>query len=561
MLIAVISVFAALSTAPVAADLVLVNGKVVTVDPERPQVTAVAVEGSKIVSVGNDRQIRAMVGDTTQVIDLQGQLMIPGFIEGHGHFRGLGESLVQLKLSEATSWGEIVQAVRHRVDETPQGQWIVGHGWHQEKWKTPPALHVDGYPTHDRLSQVAPNHPVVLYHGTGHMLVANAMALRLAGVDSTTPDPPGGTILKNNRGEPIGVFRETAQRWVDDAYRTSRAKRTAKQIEAEELLFFEAASRECLRNGITSFHNAGCSAAMVDRYRRYQQQGRLKVRLWLMLNESNERLRDALPRYRTLSPDPYLAVRGIKRMADGALGSHGAWMRLPYDDLPTSTGLVVTPLDDLRQTAELAAKYNYQLCVHAIGDRANREVLDLYQQIFKEHPTRSDWRWRVEHAQHVDPEDQPRFGELKVIASMQANHCTSDGPFVVRRLGERRARQGAYAWRSLLDHGAIVINGTDAPVENVNPIGSFYAAVTRRMSGGQAFYAEQAMTRSEALRSYTINAAYATFEESIKGSITPGKLADLVVLSNDILTCPAEQLPQTNVLLTIVGGTVAYRAP
>jgi predicted amidohydrolase YtcJ len=549
-------------TAPAPADLVLLNGNVVTVDAQRPRVTAVAVGGATILAAGSDQQIQEYVGSATQVVDLRGRLMIPGFIEGHGHFRALGQSLVQLDLSRAETWDEIVQAVARATHDTPPGQWIVGHGWHQEKWLRRPSPHVDGYPTHDGLSGVASGHPVVLYHGTGHMSVANALAMQLAGVDRDTADPPGGTILRNGLGEPVGVFRETAQQWVDRAYSASRAARTPEEIEAEELRFFEAAATECLRKGITSFQDAGCSLAEVDRYRRYEQQGRLKLRLWLMLNDSNDRLRFALPRYRTGSDgDRYLTIRAIKRMVDGALGSHGAWMLQPYDDLPGSTGLVVTPIDELRETAELAVQHDYQMCVHAIGDRANREVLDLYEQIFREHGDRGDWRWRIEHAQHVDPADLPRFGQLGVVASMQANHCTSDGPFVVRRLGERRAKLSAYAWRSLLDRGAVVINGTDAPVEDVNPLGSFYAAVTRRMRDGNTFFAHQAMTRSEALRSYTLDAAYAAFEDSRKGSITPGKLADLVVLSNDIMSCRPDELPETRVVFTIVGGQIAYAAP
>lgn len=278
---------------------------------------------------------------------MRGRPAIPGFIEGHGHFRALGQSLVQLDLSHAETWDEIVQAVARVTRDTPSGQWIVGHGWHQEKWLRRPSPHVDGYPTHDELSRVAPSNPVVLYHGTGHMSVANALAMQLAGVDRETVDLAGGTILRNNQGEPVGVFRKTAQQWVDRAYSASQAARTPEEIEAEELRFFEAATDECLRKGITSFQDARCSLADVDRYRRYEQQGRLKLRLWLMLNDSNDRLRVALPRYRTASDaDSHLTVRAIKRMADGALGSHGAWMLQPYDDLPSSTGLVVTPIDE-----------------------------------------------------------------------------------------------------------------------------------------------------------------------------------------------------------------------
>jgi predicted amidohydrolase YtcJ len=259
--------------------------------------------------------------------------------------------------------------------------------------------------------------------------------------------------------------------------------------------------------------------------------------------------------------DRRLTVRAIKRLIDGALGAHGAWLLEPYSDLLESVGLIGTPVDSIRATAELAIADGFQLCVHAIGDRGNREILDLYEATFKKHPGKCDLRWRVEHAQHLHPDDVPRFASLSVIASMQGIHCTSDGPWVPKRLGDKRSKEGAYAWRSLLDSGAVVSNGTDTPVEDVDPIANFHALVTRKMKDGSAFYPEQRMTRDEALRAYTYTAAYAAFEEKSKGSLTPGKLADIVVLSRDILTIPEDDIPGTEVLFTILGGKVLYQSP
>ncbi len=312
---------------------------------------------------------------------------------------------------------------------------------------------------------------------------------------------------------------------------------------------------------MTSFQDAGSSFETIARLRGAAEDGLLGVRLWVMIRERNDALEQAAGDYPLIGAvDNMLTVRAIKRTIDGALGSHGAWLLEPYSDLPESAGLNTVPVADLERTARIALDHGLQLCVHAIGDRANRETLDLFERTFEAHPDKRDLRWRVEHAQHLHPSDVPRFAELGVIASMQAVHCTSDGPWVPLRLGDERSANGAYLWRDLVDSGAVVSNGTDAPVEDVDPIANFHASVTRRMSNGEAFYPEQRMTRMEALRSYTINAAYAAFEEQIKGSLTPGKLADVTVLSQDIMTIPEDEIPQTEVVYTIVGGKVSYRA-
>jgi predicted amidohydrolase YtcJ len=536
------------------ADLVLRGGKIITVDERQPVAEALAVRGDRLVAVGDNRDLEKLIGPQTRVIELDGKTAVPGFIEGHGHFTWLGQSRMMLDLRLAKSWDEIVAIVEAAAQKAPPGEWILGSGWHQEKWTVRPEPHVQGYPTHDRLSRVSPNNPVLLTHGAGHMSVVNAEAMRRAGVDASTPNPPGGELLKDAQGRPTGVLRETAQGLVERALNDPRGGNLRKAI--------ELATEECLSKGVTSFQDAGSSFAVIDTLKALAAEGQLKVRLWVMVREGNGALVRRLDTYRMIGfGDHHLTVRGIKRSIDGALGSHGAWMLAPYDDLLESRGLNTTSIDSLRETAELAVKHDYQLCVHAIGDRANREVLNLFEETFREHPSQTSRRWRIEHAQHLHPDDIPRFAQAGAIASMQGVHCTSDAPFVVTRLGTDRARSGAYVWRSLLDAGAKVTNGTDAPVEDVSPIASFYASVTRRLPDGSTFFPEQCMTREEALRSYTLDAAYAAFEEDLKGSLTPGKLADFVVLSKDILSVADDEIPTTQVVMTVIGGKVAYEQP
>ncbi len=543
------------------ADLVLTNGKVVTMDPERPEAEAVAVRGYTIAAVGSSEEIERYVGPDTRVIDLEGRLAIPGFIESHGHYMSLGESKMILDLTEVRSWEEIVEMVADAAAEAPPGAWIRGRGWHQEKWDRIPEPNVDGVPLNTELNRVAPDNPVYLTHASGHASFVNARALELAGIDASTPDPPGGTIVRDGRGRPTGFLRETAQRIVQRVMNEELEARSPEEIEGERRRAVELAGRDALSKGVTSFHDAGSSFETIDFLRRLETEGALPVRLYVMVRyETNEEMAEKLPDYRmTAEGNDFLTVRAIKRQVDGALGSHGAWLLEPYEDLPTSTGLVLEPLEEIRRTAELAVKYGFQVNTHAIGDRANREILDLYEAVWREAGVDGrELRWRIEHAQHLAPEDVPRFAELGVVAAMQGIHATSDGPWVLKRLGEERARTGAYLWRDLLDSGAVVTNGTDTPVEDVDPIASFYASVSRKMADGERFYPGQAMTREEALASYTINGAYAAFEEEIKGSLAPGKLADITVLSRDILTVPEEEIPGTEVVYTIVGGEVRY---
>lgn len=546
------------------AELVLRGGVVLTLEDDLPRAEALAVQGGRIVAVGNDAQIAQWIGPSTRVIELGGRTVMPGFIEGHGHFFSLGASRQQLDLASARSWEEVVAQVAEAARRTPAGQWIVGRGWHQGKWRQPPTPHVQGYPVHDALSRVTPEHPVLLRHGTGHMLLANRRAMELAGIDRRLDQPiPGGEILRDEAGRPTGVFRENAARLIERAYAAPRQSRTSQQRRAELRQQALLAAEQCLHYGVTSFQDAGASLEEVQVLEELAEAGQLPVRLWVMLGESNDVLRRTLPQVRRVeAAGGFLTVRGIKRLVDGALGTHGAWLLAPYDDLPGSVGNNTLPLAELEATAELALTHDMQLCVHAIGDRANREVLDLFERVWARHGVAGEkLRWRIEHAQHLDPADIPRLARLGVIASMQASHAPSDGPFVVARLGLRRAQLGAYAWRSLLDSGALIVNGSDVPVEPLDPRVSLVASVTRRMASGQAFFPEQAMTRREALLSYTRWAAQGAFEEAVKGTLAPGKYADLVLLNHDPTTLPAEQWPTLRVLATIVGGKVAWQAP
>jgi predicted amidohydrolase YtcJ len=546
---------------PEPADLVLLNGRVVTLDPALPSVQALAARGDTIAAVGSDDEVGKLVGPRTRVIDLEGRLAIPGFIEGHAHFVSLGQSKRILDLRTARNWDEIVARVEAAARTAPPGAWILGRGWHQEKWASRPSPAVAGYPVKDALDRVAPGHPVRLRHASGHASIVNALALERAGIGPASPDPPGGTIVRDRAGRPTGVLIEAADDAVQNAVDADRARRPAAEADAELRRDVELATDECLSKGITTFHDAGEDLKTVDRLRGMAEAGELRLRLYVMLSDTDEIIAPRLREGPLIEiGHRHLTVRAIKRYMDGALGSHGAWMLAPYADLKESTGLPAEPVAQLEATARLAAENGFQLCVHAIGDRGNREVLDVYDRTFRAFPALKDPRWRIEHAQHLDPADVPRFARLGVIAAMQGIHCTSDGPWVAERIGVERARTGAYAWRRLLDSGALVINGTDAPVEDVDPIACFHASATRKMKDGAAFFPEQRMTREEALRSYTASAAYAGFEEGIKGTLTPGKLADVVVLSRDILAVPDDEIRSARVLFTIVGGRVAYRA-
>lgn len=539
------------------ADLVLTNAEVITMWDQIPSAEAVVISGDTIVFVGSNEDAMKYSVGTTKIIDLEKKTVIPGFIDSHAHFMGIGKSRMNLDLRDAKNWDEIISIVVKSSSEKKPGDWIIGRGWHQEKWASAPSPGVEGYPTHVVLSSAVPLNPVLLTHASGHAVFANALAMELAGVTDSTADPYGGRIVRDSAGAAIGVFEEDAEQLIAKVYDAYLKNKSAEELKEDNVKAASLASEECLSKGITTLHDAGVFFETIDLYKELFDLGNIRIRLNVMLGESNKNLKDKILNYRIEGyADNHLSVRSIKKYIDGALGSRGAWMLSSYDDLPGHSGINVTSLSELIETAEIAAANGFQLCTHAIGDRGVREILNIYEAAYV--AAGKNMRWRVEHAQHVSDEDISRFAELGVIAAMQGIHCTSDAVFVEKRLGEKRARENSYSWRKLIDSGCIICNGTDAPVEDVDPLKSFYASVTRRLSDGSAFYPGQKMSRYEALKSYTANGAFASFDENIKGTLQPGKLADIAVLSQNILTVPDEELLNTNVLMTIVGGKILY---
>jgi predicted amidohydrolase YtcJ len=541
------------------ADLVLLNGKIYTVSDPDTIFEAIAVQDDKILSVGSNEQIKIYTGQKTKVIDLNQKPVYPGFIESHAHFMKLGYFKMKLDLKKTKNWTEIITLVKSAVADSKPGEWIEGRGWHQEKWDRLPDPMIEGYPVHNKLSEISPDNPVYLKHTSGHAIIANKIAMDLTGIKRDTPDPLGGRIIRDDAGNPTGIFLETAEDTIYNKLKETEELEDPDIIERKKRQAFRLASQNCIENGITSFHDAGVSFKNIKFFKDMVDEKRSPIRLWVMISEINDSLQHKLGDYKIINyGDHRLTVRAIKRYMDGALGARGAWLLEPYTDLPGTAGLATKPLADLKKTAQLAINHGFQICTHSIGDRGNRETLNLYQEIFKTHPDKKNLRWRIEHAQHLHQDDIPRFKELNVIAAMQSNHCISDGPWVPKRIGEKRSQSGAYVWRDLLKSGAVICNGTDAPVEDVNPLTNFHAAITRQLPDGSFFYPEQSMTRTESLKSYTINGAYAAFEEDIKGTIEPGKLADLVVLSKDIMIITAEEILTTEVIYTIIGGDIVY---
>ncbi len=550
------------SSGTLPADLVLRNGKILTMDPNRPQAESIAMKSDRIVAVGQDRDVQSYVGPDTRVIDLFGNLAVPGLIEGHGHFMSWGESLTELELRHALTWDDIVQLVGKTAREARPGEWIVGRGWHQDKWERRPSPNVEGLPMHDTLSRASPNNPVLLSHTSGHGIFVNAKALEEAGITSDTPDPPGGEIVRDQSGRPIGMLRENGATPVREAFARYRARRRPAEIDADRRRWVKLAADAAIANGITSFQDMGSTFETIDFLKRIADEGNLPIRMYVAVQESSEVMKDKLADYRLVGyGNGYLTVRAIgEKVLDGALGTHGGWLLEPYSDLPRSTGMNVTPVAEIERSAELAIAHGYQMAIQGIGDRAARELFDIYEKTFARHPDERDLRWRIEHAQVIHPDDLPRFAKLGVIPSIQGIFACSDGPWVVARLGRERAAERGYVFRAMIDSGAIVTNGTDPPVEEIDPMASFHCSITRELPDGSLFFPEQAMTREQALRSYTYGNAYAAFEEQEKGSLAPGKLADITVLSKDIMTVPASEIRGTKVVYTIIGGRVRYQA-
>jgi predicted amidohydrolase YtcJ len=543
------------------ADLVVIGGTIYTANDQQPQAEAVVVKGGKIEFVGNRKEASEWIGEKTQVVDLKGKTMTPGFIESHGHIMGLGYSELNLDLMSVKSFEEAIEKVKEAVAKAQPGQWIVGRGWHQDKWDKKPEKMIKGFPVHQLLSAVSPDNPVFLRHASGHAGFANAKAMQMAGVNQLSVEKlgkeigEGGEIIRDPLGNPTGLFNERAQGLI-----TSHIPDNTEETDTQAL---ELAIAACARNGITSFHDAGASRENINLFRKFKKEGKLDTRLYVMLTGFD---RNMIYEYFRKGPeidqDHLLTVRSIKLNCDGALGSRGAWLLEPYTDRPDFSGMATLPMDTVLKTSREALKYGFQVCSHAIGDRANQEILDRYETAFKENAAKAkDHRFRIEHAQHLYPADIVRFVKLGVIASMQAIHLSSDRPWAIDRLGEKRIKEGAYMWQSLLKSGAKVINGTDVPVEPINPIASFFASVTRQTLKSEpegGYESTEKMTREQALRSYTLDAAFGEFEEGSKGSIEPGKLADFTIFSKDIMTIPDPEILTTEVSMTIMGGKIVY---
>lgn len=545
------------------ADLVLHGGVIETLNPTQPEVQALAVRDGKILAVGSDTAIAHYIGKHTRVLDLHGAFVTPGFVEGHGHLLQTGESLLQLNVGTAPNWDAIVAMVKAAVAKAKPGEWIVGQGWQQTKWNKVPQPNIGGLPLPASLDAVSPDNPVILLHASRHAIYANAAALKAAGITHQTPNPPGGSIVRDAQSHAIGMLRDTAAALVSAAYERHLASLSPAARAARREQVLKLAIHNEISKGITTFVDMGEDFKTIDWLKRQTAQG-LPLRLYVnVAGESVAALNAHLAQYRTIGyANNHFTVRGVGEiLSDGALGTRSAWFLKPYSDAPDITGKNVTPMNEIRQIAEIASRDHFQLAVHAIGDRANHEVLDVYQKIFSEDPATHALRWRVEHAQHLDPADIPRFAALGVIASMQSIHACSDAPMVIPRIGEQRAQQGAYVWHSLIASGAMVLDGTDTPVEDTRVIPNFYCGVTRSYAPGKYFFPDQVKARKQELRSYTWNNAYALFEENELGSLTPGKLADMDVFSGDLLTMPANDILRTRVLYTIVGGKIVYTRP
>ena len=530
------------------ADLIVTNARIYTSDVNRPIVEALAVRNGRLAFVGSNRGALALAGPRTERLDLTGRTVITGMVDAHAHLLGLGQALRTVDLVGTRSYDEVVARVAERAKTARPGEWIRGRGWDQNDWAD------TRFPTHAALSRAVPNNPVYLTRVDGHAGLVNAKALELAQVTAATPDPSGGRFIRDSAGSPTGVLIDNAQgvvsRVIPPASRTQLREQTL------------AAIAEANRWGLTGIHDAGVGAEGIGVYEELAREGRYSLRDYVMVR-ANDSVLDAFMRRgpQKALHDGRIWIRAIKITADGALGSRGAALLEPYSDDAGNTGLITQPPERIRSVAVRALKAGFQVNVHAIGDRANRIVLDQFEAALREVPT-ADHRFRIEHAQILSEQDIPRFAALDVIPSMQGSHQTSDMYWVPARLGQSRAK-GAYAWRSLLNTGVVIPNGSDFPVEAVNPLISFHSFITRQdaenfPAGG--WMPEQRTTREEALLSITLWPAYAAFMENESGSLTVGKFADFVVLDRDIMTVAPDAVLGTRVLLTVLGGRTVYKA-
>ncbi|WP_345164394.1 amidohydrolase [Algibacter aquimarinus] len=543
------------------ATMLIYGGTIYTVDDNDATVEAVAVKNNSIIFTGSLDEAEKFKNDDTQLIDLKGKTMTPGLIEGHGHFMGLGYNELNLDLINTKSYQEIIDAVAKRVETAKPGEWILGRGWHQSKWDSLPTEMIKGFQTHNRLSEVSPNNPVYLSHASGHAGFANAKAMEIAGLQVLAKEGikkyeiEGGETIVDDFGRPTGVFNERAQTLI--------TRHIPEKTPETDIQAFDLAVKACQKNGITSFHDAGIPKETITLYEKMKLEGKMNTRIYAMLTGwDKELLNNWYEKGVSIDPDHLFTIRSVKLNCDGALGSRGAWLLEPYSDRPNHFGHETLPMEFVKETALNGLKHGFQVCAHAIGDRANREILDRYELAFKEIPEAiTDHRYRIEHAQHLHPEDIPRFAELKVIPAMQAVHMSSDRPWAIERLGEKRIKEGAYMWQDLLQSGVPIVNGTDVPVEPINPIASFYASVSRKTLKGTpegGYEPEQKMTREQALKSYTLDAAYGAFEEDIKGSITIGKLADFTIYNQDLMTVEENKILDTKVVMTVFDGEIVY---
>jgi predicted amidohydrolase YtcJ len=521
------------------ADLVVRGARIYTVNPAQPTASAIAVKDGRILAVGD--RLEQHIGPATKVMEANGATIIPGLIDSHVHLAGLGQGLEMLDLREANSIEEVLAMVREAAAKAKPGEWIRGRGWDQTRWPG------KEFPERNFLSEAAPNHPVYLTRVDGHAAWVNGKALELAGVDESTPHPQGGRIIRNKEGKNTGVLIDRAQglvsRKIPDA--------TADQLERR----LKAAAQECARLGLTSVHDAGVGESVIAAYKALERRGELPVRSYVMIGGEGELWRQYLAKGPEIGD--FVTVRAIKLVADGALGSRGAALIENYADDTGNRGLTILQKEDVLRVAREAAAKGFQVATHAIGDYANRITLEAYGEALG---GENDKRFRVEHAQIVHPDDFPLFKKYSIIASIQATHATSDMRWAEDRIGPQRAL-GAYAWRTFLDTGVRIANGSDFPVEHPNPMLGIYASITRQDGKGwpeKGWYPAQKLSREEALKSWTLDGAYAAFEEHQKGSLEAGKLADFLVLSTNIMEAPAPEILSTKVWMTFVGGKLVH---
>jgi predicted amidohydrolase YtcJ len=528
------------------ADTLIVNANIVTMDPARPRAEAIAIKGDRIAGIGTTTDLQAVLGPQTRVIDARGRTVVPGLVDGHLHFASLGSGGQTLDLGEARSEAEAAELVRRRAARAEPGAWITGSEWHTGNWT------VEAWPSRATLDEAAPDNPVVLRGMHGHASWANTRALLESGVTRETPDPPGGKVLKDPAaGYPTGILIENAQALV-------RPPETAEEPLTDRIKMSVALA---LSHGLTGAHDMGTNLETVEAYRQLIDAGEFPFRINAYVravNAGEEFLRIVMSEP-SLDPALKLRVGGIKVSIDGALGSRGAALMAPYADEPDNIGVIRVPYDQLYFIVERSLTRGWTLAVHAIGDRGNQMALDAIEQALARVPV-EDPRIRIEHAQVLRPEDVPRFARLGLITSWQWMHATLDMPWAETRVGPERIKT-AYAWRTLLDTGARLVGGSDEGARTFSPFLGIHAAVTRQDADSKpagGWYPEQRLTREEALRSYTVDAAYAAFLEHDLGSLTPGKLADLVMLSKDIMTVPDAEIPTIEAVMTMVGGGVAY---